>query len=174
MKLVLDLQTLDTPTLFCPSTENLHQWIHGALTFVAPIRALPNFHESDMPVEVCLRLVGREESAELNRTYRDKAGPTNILSFPYEPPPISLPVYLLGDLVVCTALVEEEAQQQSKSYLAHWAHLILHGTLHLLGYDHLTDEEAASMESLEIQLLETWGFSNPYIFIESIATDSCV
>ncbi|MCW3172964.1 rRNA maturation RNase YbeY [Shewanella sp. FYR11-62] len=117
---------------------------------------------STMPeVELTIRLVESSESQQLNHTYRGKDKPTNVLSFPFEAPAeIDLP--LLGDLIICVDVVEKEALEQNKSLEAHWAHMVIHGCLHLLGYDHIINEEAEEMESLETQLLEHLGFSDPY------------
>jgi probable rRNA maturation factor len=112
-------------------------------------------------VELTIRVVEIAESQQLNLTYRGKDKPTNVLSFPFEAPPeVELP--LLGDLVICAAVVEQEASEQNKPLNAHWAHMVIHGCLHLLGYDHIIDEEADEMESLETQLVEGLGFDNPY------------
>ncbi|MGI2174425.1 rRNA maturation RNase YbeY [Shewanella ulleungensis] len=112
-------------------------------------------------VELTIRVVEIAESQQLNLTYRGKDKPTNVLSFPFEAPPeVELP--LLGDLVICAAVVEQEASEQNKPLNAHWAHMVIHGCLHLLGYDHIIDEEADEMESLETQLVEGLGFSDPY------------
>ena len=111
--------------------------------------------------EVTLKIVDREEGASLNQQYREKQGPTNVLSFPYQVP--GQPKHqLLGDLVICAPVVVQEAQAQGKSVDAHWAHLIVHGTLHLLGYDHIEKKEAEEMEGLEIQILKKLGFPSPY------------
>ena len=111
-------------------------------------------------VELTIRVVEIAESQQLNLTYRGKDKPTNVLSFPFEAPPeVELP--LLGDLVICAAVVEQEASEQNKPLNAHWAHMVIHGCLHLLGYDHIIDEEADEMESLETQLVEGLGFSDP-------------
>ncbi len=112
--------------------------------------------------EVNIRLVSKKESAELNSAYRHKKSPTNILSFPFEPPPGILSPFL-GDLVICAPLVNQEAKQQSKTRLAHWAHLVIHGCLHLIGYDHIHTKDAAEMETIEITLLEDLGYEDPYI-----------
>lgn len=111
--------------------------------------------------EVTLKIVDKEEGALLNQQYRKKQGPTNVLSFPYRIPgqPSSM---LLGDLVICAALVKEEAMAQNKSQEAHWAHLLVHGALHLLGYDHIEKEEATLMEGLEVHILQQLGFPSPY------------
>lgn len=111
--------------------------------------------------EVAIRIVDEDESAELNQTYRHKAGPTNVLSFPFEVPD-GVPNDLLGDLVICAPVVAREAQEQGKPLAAHWAHMVVHGVLHLQGYDHIDDAEAEAMEAKEIALLAALGFANPY------------
>ena len=111
--------------------------------------------------EVTLKIVDTEEGALLNQQYREKQGPTNVLSFPYRVPGQSKH-QLLGDLVICAPLVEKEAAAQGKSVEAHWAHLVVHGTLHLLGYDHIEVKEAEEMEQLEVEILEALGFPSPY------------
>lgn len=111
--------------------------------------------------EICISIVDPETSAQLNQTYRQKSGPTNVLSFTYDPMP-GIPPESLGDLAICAELVESEALTQNKKSSAHWAHLTAHGVLHLLGYDHVAEEEAIAMESLEIQILQKVGFENPY------------
>lgn len=111
--------------------------------------------------ELSIRLVDEDESAELNNQYRGKTGPTNVLSFPFDSD-IALEPMLLGDLVICVPVVETEAKQQQKQIPDHWAHMVIHGCLHLLGYDHIEDEEAEQMETLEIQILKTMNIANPY------------
>ncbi|MCM2970929.1 MULTISPECIES: rRNA maturation RNase YbeY [Larsenimonas] len=111
--------------------------------------------------ELTVRFVDEPESRELNHTYRDKDKSTNVLSFPFEAPPgIELP--LLGDLVICTQVVEREAVEQTKPLMDHYAHLVIHGCLHLLGYDHIDDSEAEEMEQLERELLARLDISDPY------------
>jgi probable rRNA maturation factor len=111
--------------------------------------------------EITIRIVNEKESAALNKTYRHKSGPTNILSFPFDPPP-GITVSILGDLVICAPVVAKEAKQQHKSLIAHWAHLTIHGVLHLLGHDHIKDNEAEIMENIEITLLKQLGYPDPY------------
>jgi probable rRNA maturation factor len=111
--------------------------------------------------ELTLRLVDSEESHKLNSRFRGKSQPTNVLSFPAELPP-GLDIPLLGDVVICAPLVKEEAAVQGKSLQAHFAHLVIHGVLHLQGYDHQDDQQAAEMEALEVELLNSLGFANPY------------
>ena len=117
--------------------------------------------------ECTIRIVDKKESADLNEQYRDKQGPTNVLSFPFESPAI-VDLNLLGDIVICAPLVLEEAEQQGKSAIQHWTHLIAHGCLHLLGYDHSDDAEANEMENLECQIMMELGHPNPYKMIEPL------
>ncbi|AKH20800.1 rRNA maturation RNase YbeY [Sedimenticola thiotaurini] len=111
--------------------------------------------------ELVVRIVDRDESRQLNREYRGKDRPTNVLSFPFEAPDV-VESDLLGDLVICAPVVEDEAREQQKPLEAHWAHLLVHGVLHLLGFDHINEEEAETMESLEVEILATLGFPDPY------------
>lgn len=111
--------------------------------------------------ELSVRIVDEDESQALNLQYRGKDKPTNVLSFPCElPDGVELP--LLGDLVICAQVVAKEALEQGKVLHAHWAHMVVHGTLHLLGYDHIEDGEAEEMEAIEIQVLLELGYPNPY------------
>lgn len=111
--------------------------------------------------EVSLRIVDEAEMTELNGQYRGKAYPTNVLSFPADlPPEVKLPH--LGDIVICAAVVEREAREQHKKPIDHWAHLLVHGTLHLLGFDHIDPAEAEAMERREIEILKTLAIANPY------------
>lgn len=116
-------------------------------------------------VEVSVRIVDEDESCSLNRTYREKDKPTNVLSFPsgvadYLPGDEPRP---LGDIVICAPVVEQEAAAQGKSLDDHWAHLVVHGTLHLLGFDHETEAEAMEMEGLEREILASRGIPDPYL-----------
>ena len=115
--------------------------------------------------EISLRIVDEDESQALNSQYRGQDKPTNVLSFPADiPPELGLP--LLGDLVICAQVVAREAEAQHKALSAHWAHMVVHGTLHLLGYDHIADDEAEIMENLETRILGSLGISDPYLFNE--------
>jgi len=113
------------------------------------------------PGLLTVRVVGESEGAELNRRWRGKRRATNVLSFPGAALPGGGP-QLLGDVVICAPVVDREARQQGKSRAAHWAHMVVHGTLHLQGYDHRTRAQAAAMESLETRLLARLGVANPY------------
>ena len=120
---------------------------------------------ADMPAtaertHVSIRIVDEEESAELNERYRNKPGSTNILSFPV--PAALIAAGTLGDLAICAQVVEREAREQGKSAPAHWAHLVIHGVLHLQGYDHESAPDAARMEALEVSILDKLDIANPY------------
>ena len=111
--------------------------------------------------ELAIRVTDIEESAELNERYRHKTGPTNVLSFPFEDPP-GIVTEILGDLVICAPVVQREADEQGKLQEAHWAHMLVHGVLHLCGYDHLDASEADEMEKLETAILAGLGYPPPY------------
>lgn len=111
--------------------------------------------------ELTIRIVDEAESARLNSSYRNMDGATNVLSFPFAPPAgVDLP--LLGDIVICAPVVRREANEQSKSTNSHWAHMVVHGSLHLLGFNHERAREAQEMEALEMRILADLGFDNPY------------
>jgi len=149
-KMIIDLQIACEQETGLPTAEQIEQWATAA---VQP--------QSD-EVEMTVRIVDEAESHELNLNYRGKDRPTNVLSFPFEcPDEVELP--LLGDLVICRQVVEREAQEQDKPVMAHWAHMVVHGSLHLLGYDHIKDDEAEEMESLETQIMTGLGFADPYL-----------
>lgn len=113
--------------------------------------------------ELTIRIVDPAEMKTLNATYRHKDYATNVLSFPFSmPEEIDMAIPLLGDIVICADVVNKEAQEQHKTQEAHWAHMIVHGIFHLLGYDHEKEEDAKEMEALEIATLQALNFSNPY------------
>jgi probable rRNA maturation factor len=112
--------------------------------------------------ELGVRVVGPRESRRLNARYRGRDKPTNVLSFPAPELPAGSDQLPLGDLVICPDVLRAEAREQHKSLRAHWAHLVVHGTLHLVGYDHLHPAEASRMERREISVLRRLGFPNPY------------
>ena len=155
-KLQFYLQKATTHLAQLPTRKTLIDWVKIALQNVPD--ALPAQN-----LELTMRLVDTAESAQLNEQYRQKRGPTNILSFAGGPDPAGESSYYLGDLVVCVPLVFQEAAEQDKPAMMHWAHLTVHGVLHLLGYDHIKPAEAAAMEALEIKILEQLGYKNPYI-----------
>ena len=147
-----------------PSQNDLHAWIQAAL---------PN-SKRNKAHSLVIRVVGMEEGRELNHTYRQKKGEeekaTNILSFSadlddfgiLELQELAEQEKYLGDLVLCEPVVRKEAKSQSKELQNHWAHLIIHGTLHLQGYDHIDEDDAQLMEALEVDILKKLGFKNPY------------
>jgi probable rRNA maturation factor len=142
---------LATDNSFIPKKTLLRKWAKAALK------------KNIDTAEVTLRVVGTGEMTELNTTYRHKKGPTNVLSFPFSlPEEVTLDIPILGDIVICADVVNREAQEQGKTQEAHWAHMIVHGIFHLLGYDHEEDIEAEKMEALEIEVMKTMGYANPY------------
>ncbi|RPJ67161.1 rRNA maturation RNase YbeY [Alteromonas sediminis] len=151
-EIIVDIQQAlsNSDASVLPSPEQLQHWVACVL----------NKHDTRQH-EITIRFVEAAESQELNSTYRGKNKPTNVLSFPFEHVP-DVPIPLLGDLVICVPVIIREASEQNKTLQAHFAHMIIHGTLHLLGYDHIQDEEAEEMESLEIQLLAELGIDDPY------------
>lgn len=146
-----------------PSSKYLQTWSNAAFQKVD--------QTSDQTVGLVIRVVNEKEGIALNHTYRDKKSATNVLSFPYEIPEYAVDIpelqdeysqQHLGDLVLCEKVVIEEAKAQNKTLEQHWAHLVIHGVLHLQGYDHINDDDATVMESLEITILQSLGFDNPY------------
>lgn len=111
--------------------------------------------------ELTIRIVDEAESARLNSSYRNKNGATNVLSFPFDSP-VGVDIPLLGDIVICAPIVRREANEQSKSVSSHWAHMVVHGVLHLLGFDHEQVCKAQEMEAMETRILADLGFGNPY------------
>ena len=147
MALAIELQN-DAALGGVPAEERFHAWVEAAL-------------RSDYAaLEQTIRVVDETESRELNHRYRGKDAPTNVLAFAYDG--AELGYDCLGDLVICAPLVEAEAAEQGKAVDAHWAHLVVHGMLHLQGYDHRDENEAARMEALEAQILGILGYTNPY------------
>ncbi len=146
------------PGLSLPPAAAVEDWVTATLEALAA-------RGHDVAGQIGIRMLDSESSAQLNRDYRDKAGPTNVLSFPAVAVP-GLPEEearpYLGDLAICLPLVEEQASQQGKTVQAHLAHMVVHGLLHLNGYDHLTDVQAHEMEELETRILRDLGFPDPY------------
>lgn len=132
-----------------PDEQEICQWVGAAL------------QGRKEQAELVVRIVDEAEITALNRSYRGKSGATNVLSFPYEPIP-EIDTRLLGDIIICAPVVAEEAVAQGKKLEAHWAHIVIHGVLHLLGYDHGKEREAREMEQLETEQLASLGYANPY------------
>ncbi len=132
-----------------PDEDSIRRWVNAAIR---------NERKS---AELSVRIVENDESQALNEQYRDANGPTNVLSFPFEAQ-IPEPLDLIGDLVICAPVVATEAKQQHKDLEAHWAHMTVHGVLHLLGYTHNNDQDALIMESLETEILQGLGYPPPY------------
>lgn len=152
MELTLDLINDTEHTL--PEEAEFKRWIETALKTA----------KYDKPSDVAIRFVENEEIQTLNREYRDKDKPTNVLSFPFEVPDfIDEHIPTLGDIIIAMDIIIQEAAEQEKTVNAHLTHMTVHGTLHLLGFDHITDEEAEEMEGLEIQILAELGLPNPYL-----------
>lgn len=140
-----------------PKKALLRKWAETALCDNVPT------------AEMTLRIVDVPEMTALNSQYRHKSGPTNVLSFPFSlTEDVALDMPILGDVVICAEVVNREAKEQRKTEEAHWAHMVVHGIYHLLGYDHENDEDASIMEALEIKTLDTLGFANPYQTREDI------
>ena len=135
-----------------PDPDSIQSWVDAAIG------------DRMEAAELSIRIVSEAEGAELNARYRGKQGATNVLSFAADLPEI-VPLPLLGDIVICATVVLKEAQEQGKQVQAHWAHMVVHGTLHLLGYDHLNSADAKQMESIETDILSSLNFPPPY-FLE--------
>lgn len=146
-RIAIDIQNASKSEV--PADAHLDTWVRLALP-------------QDCQAEIGIRITDKTESAELNQQYRGKANPTNVLSFSYEYAQINTDTKIVGDLVVCAPIVTQEAKAAGIKLEARWAHMIIHGMLHLQGYDHEKDADAAEMEGLEITLLQSLGFDNPY------------
>lgn len=126
-------------------------------------RVLAHAAPDRMGHQVCVVFSDDPTIADLNGTYRQKPKPTNVLSFPAAPLGADVPLALLGDMILAFETIEREAQEQDKSFSHHTTHLLVHGTLHLLGWDHIDPEEAEQMEALEAEILADLGIQNPYV-----------
>jgi len=149
-----------------PHAVSLRRWAQLALHQVGKAVVGKTTHS------LCIRVVGTAESRRLNRDWRGKDKPTNVLSFPFDDSALhskkSQLAPWLGDIVICAPVVAREAREQGKPLNAHWAHMVLHGVLHLLGYDHVRERDACTMEALETKMLARLGFDNPYEWESSL------
>ena len=159
MSAILDLQ-LASDCADIPSQEDIQLWLDSLLSY----------QHLDKK-EITVRIVDEAEILELNQQYRGKDKTTNVLSFPFEMPELTLPDGLqvdesmsnfVGDIVICAQVVTQESKQQNKLLSHHWAHMLIHGTLHLLGYDHIEEQEAEAMEGIEIAILKNLDIDDPY------------
>jgi probable rRNA maturation factor len=156
---ILDLQLVSTCT-DVPSQVDIQLWLDTMLSY-----------QQLAEKEITVRIVDDAEIQQLNQQYRGKDNTTNVLSFPFEMPELVLPdgahidesmSNFLGDIVICAQVVKLESEQQNKLLGHHWAHMLIHGTLHLLGYDHIEDQEAEEMEGIEIAILQKLAIDDPY------------
>lgn len=144
------------PAKGVPAARSLHRWARAALR-LAPAPGSSRAGRGRARGELTLRIVGPAESRALNRRFRGKDKPTNVLSFPYDDQGV------LGDLVICAPVVQRESREQHKPPAAHWAHMVVHGVLHLLGYDHIKPSDARRMEARERAILATFDIPDPYL-----------
>ena len=141
-----------------PDEDSIKRWVSAAIR-----------DERD-ECELSIRIVDEQESADFNQRYRGKSGATNVLSFPFDAvTPEPLPI--LGDLVICAPVLVRDASEQQKTTTAHWAHIVIHGVLHLLGYDHIEDQDAEQMESLETAIMLVLDFPPPYRILDESSDD---
>jgi probable rRNA maturation factor len=151
IELSLDLQVACKDSLL-PTEQQFRHWVLATLDAA-------NFNDTE--TELTIRLVDETEIQSLNNDYRGKNYPTNVLSFPADLPE-ELNIPFLGDLVICVPVIIREASEQNKTPDAHWAHMVIHGTLHLLGYDHIEEDDAEVMEALETTIIKQLGYADPY------------
>ena len=152
----VDVQSVleDNDTEEPPSPAALSLWAESAYS-----------HIRSTPAEVTIRLVDQAEMKQLNQQFRGRDTATNVLSFPFESPPhiaAELELALLGDVVICHSVIVEQARLQAKCVADHYAHMVTHGLLHLCGFDHQSDDQAATMESMEVEILSKHAIANPY------------
>ncbi|UVW34933.1 rRNA maturation RNase YbeY [SAR92 clade bacterium H455] len=157
MNLSIDIQKV-CASEDSPDEDSIKRWVSAAIR-----------DERD-ECELSIRIVDEQESADFNQRYRGKSGATNVLSFPFDAvTPEPLPI--LGDLVICAPVLVREASEQDKTITAHWAHIVIHGVLHLLGYDHIEDQDAEQMESLETEIMLVLDFPPPYRILDESSDD---
>lgn len=149
MSAIIDLQN-NSNDENTPSLHAFQMWVDAV------------FAHQHLDAELTIRLVDNEEMTILNEQYRHKEGPTNVLSFPFEGEFEAGCLPLIGDIVICVPVVLQESDVQRKNVEAHFAHLTIHGVLHLLGYDHVHEADAIEMENLEIQFMQALNYDNPY------------
>lgn len=152
MAYLIDIQNARPEPLPFPDNEII-TWVELALSSAIPA------------AELCLRFVSLDEITQLNTQYRKKIGPTNVLSFPSEIPKEIMSEFeypYLGDIIICPEVLHQESSEQHIPIKDHWAHIIIHGVLHLLGHDHMEPEEEQIMQITEIGLLQRLGIDNPY------------
>lgn len=147
MAIRIDLQNDDAIELL-PTLDQFHLWVESSL------------QDDYQDLEQTIRIVNEKESKDLNRNFRGQDVPTNVLSFPSDATLLDYDCF--GDMVLCAPVIESEAREQGKTTESHWAHMVVHGMLHLQGFDHQSAAETAEMEALEIRILSTLGLSNPY------------
>ena len=147
---MIKLELINEENLTAPDSKQFQHWLNQVA------------EKLNIDGEICIKIIDEAESQDLNHTYRGKDQPTNVLSFPADLPDFVESDYL-GDLAICAAIVISEATEQNKPINAHWAHMSIHGILHLLGYDHIEDEEAEEMEALEVEILGGMGIADPYV-----------
>jgi probable rRNA maturation factor len=155
---------LATRRPWVPGTVTLRRWAraaHAGGLASLPVRKRRTHERVGQGAALCLRIVGSAESRRLDREYRGRDQPTNVLSFPASPEE-RVATGILGDVVICAPVVAREARVQRKTLGAHWAHMVVHGTLHLLDYDHVRARDAGTMEALEVEILRGLGFDDPY------------
>ncbi|EGG95046.1 A heat shock protein involved in translation [gamma proteobacterium IMCC1989] len=158
---IIDRQNASSSADYLPNEDDLVRWVNTALTHPQVFGGVLLNKPSLVQAELTIRLVDEPESQQLNNDYRQKDKPTNVLSFPADLPDIvDLP--LLGDLIICAPVVIKEAEEQQKPLQSHWAHMVVHGTLHLLGYDHIDENDANIMEAIETDVLAAMGIACPY------------
>jgi probable rRNA maturation factor len=150
-----------------PHARSLRAWVNTAVLNSGHSAAHPEFVEGKLSAySLTLRIVGSAESRKLNHQWRGKDKSTNVLSFPNALPTAHSPqstAFYLGDLAICAPVVAREAREQGKTLSAHWAHMVVHGVLHLLGYDHVKTREAKQMEAREVAILSQFGYQDPYV-----------
>jgi probable rRNA maturation factor len=163
--IVVDVQIAeDLPSKLAsslPSIDDFSQWLELAYQNLPKSDANQDLNVSKPTAEINIRIVSCDESQQLNHQYRGKDKPTNVLSFESDLPDF-VPSAFLGDLVICAQVVDQEALEQNKKRHEHWAHMSIHGLLHLVGFDHIENDDAEEMEGLEISILAQLGIDDPY------------